>query len=74
MCSGSYEWTPPGLPQDIAAAYRQVLPRALALLTERLATAHGLMDTRYLLAALRPMTPGHPDIIERARHLFTRLT
>lgn len=60
MCSGSYERTPPGLPQDIAAAYRQVLPRALALLTEQLATAHGLMDTRYLLAAAAALK-GHPE-------------
>jgi hypothetical protein len=59
MCSGSYEWTSPGLPQDIAVAYQQVLPRALALLTEQLATAHGLMDTRYLLAAAA--LKGHPE-------------
>jgi hypothetical protein len=59
MCSGSYEWTLPGLPEDIVAAYLRALPQALTLLTEQLATAHGPTDTRYLLAAAAALK-GHP--------------
>jgi hypothetical protein len=60
MCSGSREWTPPGLPEDVAAAYRRALPRALSLLAEQLASAHELMDTRYLLAAAAALK-GHAE-------------
>jgi len=63
MCSGSFGRTPPGLPEDIAAAYRQALAEALPLLTEQLATAHDLMDTRYLLAAAAALK-GHPEFGE----------
>jgi hypothetical protein len=61
MCSGTYEWAHPGLPADVAAAYRQALPRALTLLSEQLATAHDLMDTRYLLAAAAALK-GHAEL------------
>jgi hypothetical protein len=60
MCSGSYGRTPPSLTEDIAAAYRQALVQALPLLAEQLASAHGLMDARYLLAATAALK-GHPE-------------
>jgi hypothetical protein len=64
MCSGEYGQTPADLPDDIAEAYRQILPEALTLLAETLAAAeHDQITTRYLLAAVAALK-GHSDYAE----------
>ena len=72
ICSGAYGRVPSGLPDDIAAAYRQALRAALPLITEQLATAHGLMDTRYYLAATAALK-GYPEFGEFLNNLEASL-
>jgi len=72
ICSGPYGQTPPGLPEDIASAYRQALPEALSLITEQLATAQSLMDTRYHLAATAALK-GFPELGEFLSNLEASL-
>jgi hypothetical protein len=72
ICSGAYGQAAPGLPEDIAAAYRQALPEALSLITEQLATAQSLMDTRYLLAATAALK-GFPEFGEFLNNLDASL-
>jgi len=63
MCSGEYGHVWPGIPDDVTTAYRAALPTALTLLTEQLATPHGLTDTRYYLAAAAALK-GHTGLAE----------
>ncbi|MGC5561576.1 hypothetical protein ACPYPG_01870 [Streptomyces sp. FR-108] len=64
ICSGELGEVPDDLPADIADAYRQALPEALALLAETLVTAeHDQTATRYLLAAMAALK-GHPEYAE----------
>jgi hypothetical protein len=72
MCSGPYGATPSGLPEDIAAAYRQALAEALPLITGQLATAQSLMDTRYFLAATAALK-GFPEFGEFLNNLDANL-
>jgi hypothetical protein len=72
ICSGPYGETSPGLDEDIANAYRQALPDALSLITEQLATAQGLMDTRYYLAATAALK-GFPEFGEFLNNLGASL-
>lgn len=59
MCSGDLGDVSTGLPDDIADAYRRVLPEALALLGETLVAGdHDEITTRYLLAATAALK-GH---------------
>ena len=68
ICSGRYGHTPAGLPDDVADAYRQALPDALSLITEQLATAQSLLDTRYYLAATAALK-GFPEFGEFLNNL-----
>jgi hypothetical protein len=64
ICSGELGEVPDDLPDDIAGAYRNALPEALALLAETLTTAeHDQTATRYLLAAMAALK-GHPEYAE----------
>jgi len=72
MCSGPYGQTTSGLPDDIATAYRQALPEALSLITEQLATAQDLMETRYFLAATAALK-GFPEFGEFLNNLDASL-
>jgi hypothetical protein len=61
MCSGERGEVPADLPADIADAYHQALPEALALLTQTLAAGtHDQSTTGYLLAATAALK-GHPE-------------
>jgi hypothetical protein len=72
ICSGPYGQVSAGLPEDIAAAYRQALPKALSLITEQLATAQSLLDTRYYLAATAALK-GFPEFGEFLNNLEASL-
>ena len=72
ICSGGYGETSSGLPEDIAAAYRLALPEALSLITEQLATAQSLVDTRYFLAATAALK-GFPEFGEFLNNIDARL-
>ncbi|MFJ2634212.1 hypothetical protein ACIQCJ_26275 [Streptomyces sp. NPDC093221] len=64
MCSGEYGQVWDGLPDDLAQAYRQALPEALALLGETLvAGEHDQVTTGYLLAATAALK-GHGEYAE----------